>query len=411
MKNTYNITLKEEWVEALDNAFKKKQKEVSVPGFRKGKVPKDVYIKQYGIESLYMDAIDLVAPTGYDKVIKENNLKPAARPGVDIKNINDKKIELIYTIVTAPEVKLGKYKDLGIKKDEVKVTKEEIEHELDNLKAKYVELKDKENETVENDNIAIIDFEGFLNGKPFDGGKGEDFSLQIGSKTFIPGFEEQLIGMKKGEEKEIKVTFPKEYPAPELKGKETTFKVKVKAVQERIMPEVGKEFFEDLGMEGINDIESLKKEIEENIKVNKEREAENKYIDEVLKEVTKNAKFELPEEMIEEEIDRMVSEFSNQLQMQGFKLDAYLEMIRSDEKTLRDQMREEAKARVSYRVVLEQVAKDEKIEFKDEEVEKEAEELAKKYSMEKEEFIKAFGGIEFIKYDMEVRKALEIIQG
>ncbi len=411
MKNTYNITLKEEWVEALDNAFKKKQKEVSVPGFRKGKVPKDVYIKQYGIESLYMDAIDLVAPTGYDKVIKENNLKPAARPGVDIKNINDKEIELIYTIVTAPEVKLGKYKDLGIKKDEVKVTKEEIEHELDNLKAKYVELKDKENETVENDNIAIIDFEGFLNGKPFDGGKGEDFSLQIGSKTFIPGFEEQLIGMKKGEEKEIKVTFPKEYPAPELKGKETTFKVKVKAVQERIMPEVGKEFFEDLGMEGINDIESLKKEIEENIKVNKEREAENKYIDEVLKEVTKNAKFELPEEMIEEEIDRMVSEFSNQLQMQGFKLDAYLEMIRSDEKTLRDQMREEAKARVSYRVVLEQVAKDEKIEFKDEEVEKEAEELAKKYGMEKEEFIKAFGGIEFIKYDMEVRKALEIIQG
>ena len=411
MKNTYNITLKEEWVEALDSAFKKKQKEVSVPGFRKGKVPKDVYIKQYGIESLYMDAIDLVAPTGYDKVIKENNLKPAARPGVDIKNINDKEIELIYTIVTAPEVKLGKYKDLGIKKDEVKVTKEEIEHELDNLKAKYVELKDKENETVENDNIAIIDFEGFLNGKPFDGGKGEDFSLQIGSKTFIPGFEEQLIGMKKGEEKEIKVTFPKEYPAPELKGKETTFKVKVKAVQERIMPEVGKEFFEDLGMEGINDIESLKKEIEENIKVNKEREAENKYIDEVLKEVTKNAKFELPEEMIEEEIDRMVSEFSNQLQMQGFKLDAYLEMIRSDEKTLRDQMREEAKARVSYRVVLEQVAKDEKIEFKDEEVEKEAEELAKKYGMEKEEFIKAFGGIEFIKYDMEVRKALEIIQG
>lgn len=411
MKNTYNITLKEEWVEALDNAFKKKQKEVSVPGFRKGKVPKDVYIKQYGIESLYMDAIDLVAPTGYDKVIKENNLKPAARPGVDIKNINDKEIELIYTIVTAPEVKLGKYKDLGIKKDEVKVTKEEIEHELDNLKAKYVELKDKENETVENDNIAIIDFEGFLNGKPFDGGKGEDFSLQIGSKTFIPGFEEQLIGMKKGEEKEIKVTFPKEYPAPELKGKETTFKVKVKAVQERIMPEVGKEFFEDLGMEGINDIESLKKEIEENIKVNKEREAENKYIDEVLKEVTKNAKFELPEEMIEEEIDRMVSEFSNQLQMQGFKLDTYLEMIRSDEKTLRDQMREEAKARVSYRVVLEQVAKDEKIEFKDEEVEKEAEELAKKYGMEKEEFIKAFGGIEFIKYDMEVRKALEIIQG
>ncbi len=411
MKNTYNITLKEEWVEALDNAFKKKQKEISVPGFRKGKVPKDVYIKQYGIESLYMDAIDLVAPTGYDKVIKENNLKPAARPGVDIKNINDKEIELIYTIVTAPEVKLGKYKDLGIKKDEVKVTKEEIEHELDNLKAKYVELKDKENETVENDNIAIIDFEGFLNGKPFDGGKGEDFSLQIGSKTFIPGFEEQLIGMKKGEEKEIKVTFPKEYPAPELKGKETTFKVKVKAVQERIMPEVGKEFFEDLGMEGINDIESLKKEIEENIKVNKEREAENKYIDEVLKEVTKNAKFELPEEIIEEEIDRMVSEFSNQLQMQGFKLDAYLEMIRSDEKTLRDQMREEAKARVSYRVVLEQVAKDEKIEFKDEEVEKEAEELAKKYGMEKEEFIKAFGGIEFIKYDMEVRKALEIIQG
>ena len=411
MKNTYTVKLEKEWVDALDKAFSKKQKTVSVPGFRKGKVTKDIYIKHFGIESLYMDATDLVLQTGYEKVIKENDLKPAASPKVDIKNINDKAIEIEYTIVTSPEVKLGKYKDLGIKKDKVEVSKEEIEHELDNLKAKYVELKDKEKGNVEKGNIAVIDFEGFLRGKPFDGGKGENYSLEIGSNTFIPGFEDQLIGMKKGEEKEIKVTFPKEYPAPDLKGKEVTFKVKVNSIQEKIMPEIGKEFFEDLAMEGVNDLESLKKEIEENIKVNKERDAENKYIDDVLKEVTKNAKFTLPEEMIEDEIDRMIKEFSNQLQMQGFNLETYLEMIRSDEATLRNQMKEEATNRVSYRVVLEQVVKDEKIDIKDEEVEKEAEELAKKYGMEKEEFVNAFGGKEFIKYDMEVRKALEIIQG
>lgn len=410
MKNTYTIKLEKEWIECLDKAFDKKKKEVTVPGFRKGKVTKEVYIKHYGVESLYMDASDIALQIGYEKVIKENDILPAATPSVDIKNISDKEVEIEYTITTKPEVKLGKYKDLGIKKDKVEVTEEEIEHELGHLQAKYVELKTKEGK-VEKGNIAVIDFEGFLNGKPFDGGKGENYSLEIGSNTFIPGFEDQVIGMKANEEKDINVTFPKEYPAPELKGKEVVFKVKVHEVKEKIMPELGKEFFEDLAMEGVNDLESLKKEIKENIKVNKERDIENKYIDDVLKEVTKNAKFEIPEEMIEDEIDRMVKEFSSQMEMQGFKLDQYLEMIRSDEATLRDQMKEEATNRVGYRLVLEQIVKEEKIEFDEKEIDKESEELAKKYNMKKDDFIKAFGGKEVIKYDMQVRKALEILKG
>ena len=410
MKNSYTIKLDKEWKDALDEAFKKKQKDLTMPGFRKGHVPKDVFIKQNGVEPLFMDASDIALQIGYEKVLKDNNLTPAATPKVDIKKIDKDSIEIEYTIVTKPEVKLGKYKDLGIKKESVKVTKEEIEHELEHLQSKYVELKNKKSGTVEEKNIAVIDFEGFLDDKPFDGGKGDNYSLEIGSNTFIPGFEEQLIGMKKGEERDIKVTFPENYPSKELKGKEVTFKVKVNEIKEKILPELGKEFFEDLAMEGVNDLESLKKEIEENIKVNKERDIENKYIDDVLKEVTKNAKFDVPEEMVDDEIDRMIKEFSSQLQMQGFKLEQYLEMIRSDMDTLREQMKEEATNRVSYRLVLEQIVKDENIDIKDKDVDKEAEELAKKYGMETEEFVKAFGGKEFIKYDMEVRKALEIIQ-
>lgn len=410
MRKECVIKLEKEWKDALNKAFDKKKKDVSVPGFRKGHVKMDVYVKNYGIESLYMDAVDLIIQTGYEKALEETKLVPAVSPSVDIKNINENEIEIAYTIITKPDVKLGEYKNLGLKKEKVEVSKDEIEHELEHLQAKYVELKTKDEGTVENKNVAVIDFEGFLGKKAFDGGKGENYSLEIGSNTFIPGFEEQLIGMKTGEEKEIKVTFPENYGSKELSGKDATFKVKVNEIKEKIMPELGQEFYDDLAMEGVNDLESLKKEIKENIKVNKERDVENKYIDDVLKLVVKNAKFTIPEEMIEDEVDRMVKEFEQQLMMQGFKLDKYLEMVRSDIDTLKGQMKEEAEFRVGVRLVLEQIIVDEKIEIKDEDVKKEVEELAKKYDMEKDEFVKAFGGEEFVKYDMEVRKALEIVQ-
>lgn len=410
MKKTYKINLKEEWASALDKSFEKKKKDANVPGFRKGHVTKEVYIKHYGIESLYMDAVDIAMQSGYKKLMEENDAIPVATPKVDIKNINKDEIELEYTIVTAPEVKLGKYKELGIKKDKVSVTKDEIDHELGHLQAKYVELKTKKDEKIENGNVATIDFEGFLDGKPFDGGKGEKYPLEIGSGSFIPGFEEQLIGMKVGEEKEIKVTFPKEYIEESLSGKEVTFKVKVHEVKEKITPKMDKAFFEDLAMEGVDSEESLRKEIKENIKVNKESEVNNKYINDCLKKVAENAKFEVPEEMIEDEIDRRINEISSQLQMQGFGLPQYLEMIRKTEEDLRNELKEEATDRVSFRLVLEQVAKDEKLEISDKDAEKEADKMAKTYNMKKEEFLNAFGGLDLVKYDMKMKKAMEIIQ-
>ena len=410
MKKNYVIKLKDkEWNECLEKAFSKRKNEVNIPGFRKGKVSWDVYIKQFGIESLYMDAADIALPIAFDKLIKDEKPEMATSPQADIKNISKEEIEVEFVCVLKPTVKLGKYKSLGIEKEKVTVKKEEIDHELGHLTAKYAELENVDRPVKKGD-VAVIDFEGFKDGKAFEGGKGDSYSLEIGSNSFIPGFEDKVIGMKIGEEKDIDLTFPKEYPAEDLKGKKVVFKVKVLEVKEKHEPKLNKEFFEDLAMEGIDSEEKLREEIKNNIKVNKEKEVETKYIDSLLRTITENAKFDLPEEMVEEEIERMLKEFTEQLRMQGFELDKYLEMIRSDIDGLKEQMKTEAEARVSYRIILEQIVKDEKIEVSDKDVEKEAETLAKRYNMEKDEFLKAFGGIEFVKYDMQVKKALEIIQ-
>lgn len=410
MKKTYVIKLQEkEWKECLDKAFEKRKNEVNIPGFRKGKVTWEVYIKQFGVESLYMDAADIALPIAFDKLLKDENPEMATQPQADIKNITPEELEVEFVCVEKPKVKLGKYKDLGIEKEKVTVTKEEIDHELKNLTAKYTELKNV-NRKVKKGDIAVIDFEGFKDGKAFEGGKGDSYSLEIGSNSFIPGFEDKVIGMAIGEEKDIDLTFPEEYPAEDLKGQKVVFKVKLLEVKEKIEPKLGKEFFEDLAMEGVDTEDKLKAEIKKNIKVNKEKEIEVKYIDKVLDKINKNAKFDLPDEMINEEVERMVKEFTQQLQMQGFELDKYLEMIRSDINGLKEQMKDEAKARVSYRLILEAIVKEEKIEIPQKDVEKEAGEMAKRYNMEKDEFLKAFGGIDVVKYDMQVKKALDLIQ-
>ena len=264
-KSTHEVEVKIEgadWTKAIDDAFANKVKTVTVDGFRKGKCPRSVYEKKFGKESLYLDAADASLQKAYEKAMKENELVPVVQPNVDLKSIDENGVTFVFTITTKPEVKVKKYKGLSVKKEEVKVTKEEIEHEIGHLLERFTEMVTKEDGTVENGNLAIIDFEGFHNGKAFDGGKGENYSLEIGSHTFIPGFEEQLVGMKTGEEKEIQVTFPEEYPNEELKGQEVTFKVKVNEIKEKIARELDKDFFDDLAMEGITDKKSLEEEIE-----------------------------------------------------------------------------------------------------------------------------------------------------
>lgn len=412
-KNVHEVVIKiegEEWKTALDQAFKEKQKEAKVDGFRKGKVPRDIYEKNYGKETLYLPAADVLLQKAYEKAMEESKLIPVVQPEIDLKSVDDEKIEYVFKIVTKPELKIKKYKGLNIKPESVEVTKEEIEHELSHVLERYTELVSKEEGSVEDGNVAVIDFEGFKDGVAFEGGKGENYQLEIGSNTFIPGFEEQVIGMKIGEEKDLHLTFPEDYGVEDLKGAEVVFKVKVNEIKEKQVRELDKEFFEDLGMEGVDSKEKLEEEIEKNIKAQKEVDTENKYVDTILEEIGKQVEVDIPEEMVNEEVDRLMRRFEENIRMQGISLEVYYQFTRSSEEDLRSQMEKEAYSNVLYRLMLEEIMTIEKVEVDDKEVEKEASELAEKYQMEKDEFLKQFGGIDMIKYDLEMRKTIDLLK-
>ena len=401
-----------EWEEALDKAFKKANKTAKIDGFRPGKAPKEVFLKKYGKESLYMEAADSAADLAYQKLLKDyaDDVKElVARPDIALENIDDEKVTFKFTLTLRPEVKLGKYKGLGVKKDEAKASEEEIEDAINHMRERYAEDVLKDGEIADGD-IAVIDFEGFIDGKAFEGGKSENYSLKIGSGTFIPGFEKQLIGLKSGDKKDVKVTFPEDYHAEDLKGKEAIFKVTIHEVKEIKIPELDKDFFDDLGMEGITTKEELESQISENILAHKEMEAENKYIDNLLEAAAKEVKVEIPEAMISEELDRMVSQYAEHLKMQGISIEQFYQFTNSDEAALKDQMRPEAVKRITYRLMLEEIAKEEKIEISDKEAKEEAKNLAEKYQMKEEEFLKQFGGLDIVKYDMRMRKAMEILK-
>lgn len=412
-KNVHTVPVKiegEEWNKALDQAFAKKQKEVKVDGFRPGKVPRDIFEKHFGKESLFIEAANLLLQVAYVKAMEESKLIPVVQPSVDFKNVDENGIEFEFKIITKPSVKVKKYKGLNIKPEKVEVTDEEVNHELGHLLERYTELVTKEDGAVENGDVAVIDFEGFKDGVAFDGGKGENYSLEIGSHTFIPGFEEQVAGMKVGEEKDIELTFPEDYGAKDLAGQKVVFKVKVNEVKTKENRELDEEFFEDLAMEGVNSEETLKEEIKKSIAAQKEVDVENNYIDKILEEVAKNVEVDIPEEMVEEEVDRLIHRFEEQMKMQGISLDLYYQFTNSTEKDLRDHMEKEAYANVLYRLMLEEIMNLEKIEVSEEEADKEADELAKKYQMEKEEFLKQFGGLDMIQYDLEMRKTIDLLK-
>ena len=407
------ITIKiegKEWEEAMDKAFQKANKNAKIDGFRPGKAPKDIFIKKYGKESLMMDAADLSINDAYLKMLEENkDLEIVAQPELKLKSLDENGVEFVFTLTLKPEVKLGKYKGLKVTKDSTEVTEEEIDETIMNMRNRYAENRVKDGEIVDGD-VAVIDFEGFKDDVPFEGGKAEGYSLKIGSHTFIPGFEEALVGMKAGESKDIHLTFPEDYHSEELKGQPVVFKVTVNEVKETIIPELSKEFYEDLGMEGINDEESLRNQVKENIAARKEMEAENKYTDDLLKVAIENMTVEVPEVMVTEEIDRMLRQYEDNLKMQGLTLEQFYQFTNSDEAALKDQMKEEALNRVKARLLLEEVAKVEKLEISDEEADQEVEKLAERYGMKKDEFLAAFGGLDMVKYDSKMRKAIEVLK-
>ena len=412
MKETYTLKMDgKEWKDCLKEAYKKKKKDVRIDGFRKGQVPYDVYVKKVGEEALYMDAVDDAVDKLYARLVKdEKTIIPAATPDVSIKNIGKDGLEVEFTLVGRPEVKLGKYKKLGVKKEKVEVTKEEIEHELGHIKEQFVEVKTLDDGVkIKEGMVAVIDFEGFLNGTPFQGGKGEDYSLEIGSHTFIPGFEEALVGLKKGDKKDVKVTFPENYHSEELKGKPVVFKVAIKEVKERVFPEFNKEFFEDLNVGGVESLDDLKHYIEENLKAEKEHQLEDDYLFKCLDEVVKNSKFDIPEEMTNDEVNRLVREFSEKLQYQGLRLEDYLKYTNSNLDDFKGTLKDEANRRVGYRLVMDAVADKEKLEVSDEELEKGLEEAAKQYQMSREDFEKEIKDKELFKYDLLMKKAMKVV--
>ena len=412
MKNVKEIEIKiegETWENALDKAYKKKNKEVKVEGFRKGTAPKNIFIKKFGIESLYMDAVDFVMDEAYKKALDKAKITPVIEPKLDITSINEKEAIFKFTITAKPEVTLGEYKKLGIKKETVKVTKEEIDEEVSKLQNQLAEIAPKEKGKVEKGNTAVIDFEGFVDGKALEGGKGENYPLEIGTNTFIPGFEDGVIGMAIGETKELNLKFPEDYVA-DLKGKDVKFNVTVREIKERIVPELSEDFYKDLGYENIKNETKFRKEVENVITERKTADIEDAHLEKCLEKASENMKVELSEDIISEEVHRMIHQFEDQLKMQGIKIDDYMQITGMTHEKLHEQMEPEATKRIKYRYLLEAIADVEKIDFTEEEVNKKTEEMASNYGITVEELLKAYGSNEIVKYDMKMHGALEIVK-
>lgn len=411
MKKVINYKVEgEQWINAQDKAFEKLNKTAKIDGFRPGHAPKNMFIKKYGEQEILLEAADELIKEKYSDIIVKDKIMPVVEPKVEPVSITKDAMEVNFTFVVKSEVKLGEYKELKVKKDAVKVTKEEVEHEIEHLLEHYAEIEEKDGK-IEFGDTAIINFEGFKDGVAFEGGKGENYPLEIGSNSFIPGFEEGLIGLSKGEEKDLELTFPENYMSEELKGQKVVFKVKINDVKTRVIPELNKEFFDDLNMEGVTNKEELTKMMEEQIKADKEMRAENKYVDDVLEAAAKNMTVELDEELTAEEENRMYEDFLDKLAMQGLTEDIYLKYANTTKEDILKEMHPEAEKRVKYRYLLEAVIKAENIKTTDKEAEKEAEDYAKKYNTTKEEFIKQLGSLDVLKYELNMRKAIDVMKG
>lgn len=393
----------------LDAAFQKVVKQVSVPGFRKGKMPRGMFEKRFGVESLYQDALDILLPEAYGDAIDEAGIEPVDRPEIDIEQMEKGK-DLIFkaTVIVKPEVKLGDYKGLEVEELDTNVTDEDVQKELETLQNRQAELVVKEEGTAENGDTVVIDFEGFVDGEAFEGGKAENHSLELGTGSFIPGFEEQLVGVAAGESKDVEVTFPEEYHAAELAGKPATFKVTVHEIKAKELPVLDDEFAKDVDDE-VETLDELKEKIKTRLENSKKHEAEHHLRDTVVEKAAENAEVDLPEVMITNEVNRMLQEFEQRLQMQGMNMELYFQFSGQDENALREQMKEEAEKRVRVNLALEAIAKAENLEVSDEEVNAELENMAGMYNMTVDNIKQALGGVEGIKSDLKMKKAVDFL--
>ncbi|MGJ9457122.1 trigger factor [Oceanobacillus sp. CF4.6] len=406
---TFEVT-SEEFDTALDQAFKKVAKDVQIPGFRKGKIPRGMFEKRFGVESLYQDAVDIVLPAAYTKAIDETGIFPIAQPEVDIDQIEKGK-DLVFTatVEVKPEVTLGDYKGLEVEEQSVEVTDEDVTNEIEQLRERHAELVVKEEGKVENGDTAVIDFEGFLDGEAFDGGKGENHTLEIGSGQFIPGFEEKIIGKEAGEDTEIEVTFPEDYHAEDLAGKKAVFKVKIHELKSKELPELDDEFAKDVDEE-VESLEDLKKKKKEELEAQKKQNAENEKREVLIQKASDNTQVEVPDAMVDTELEQMMREFEQQLQAQGMTMEMYSQFSGQDEGALKEQMREDAAKRVKTNLTLEAIVAAENLEASEEDVKAELEKMASMYGAEVDQLVQMLGGsTDTIKNDLKMRTAIDFL--
>lgn len=397
--------------EALDQAFKKVVQKVQVPGFRKGKVPRKMFEARFGVESLYQDALDILLPTAYGQAVQEAGIEPVDRPEVDVEQMEQGK-SLIFkaTVTVKPEVKLGDYKNLSIEPKEFAVTEESLDAELKRMQERHAELVSIEEGAAENGDQAIIDFEGFQDGVAFEGGKAEDYSLELGTGTFIAGFEEQVVGMTLGEEKDITVTFPEEYHSPNLAGKEAVFKVKLNSLKRKNLPALDDEFAKDVSE--FDTLEELKADTKTKLEERTAQEKDQYIREQLVLKAAENAEIDLPAVMVEHELDQMVNEFGQRLQYQGMTLELYYQFSGMDESQLRDQLRADATSRVRTSLTLEAIGQAENIVATDEDVDAELEKLAAMYGRPADELRKIFSaqdGLVALKRDVQTRKTVDFL--
>ncbi len=407
VKLTFNIEA-EKFEEAMKKVYTKTSKYFNIPGFRKGRAPMQLVERQYGSAIFYEDAFNELVPEIYDEAIKENKIEAVSRPNIDIVQMEKGK-ELIFTatVETKPEVELGKYKGIEIKKIEYTTTDKDIEHELGHMAERNARLVTVEDRPVEKGDITTIDFEGSIDGVQFEGGKAENHELEIGSNTFIPGFEDQIIGMKLEEEKDIKVKFPEDYFSKDLAGKDAVFKVKLHEIKKKELPKIDDEFAKDVSE--FDTVSELKNSIKEKLDTENAEKAKYETEEEAIKAVCDNTKLDIPNGMIELEIDNMIKDMETRLSYQGLNLNQYLQIMGKTEADMRENFKEQAEKSIKSRLVLEAIVKAENFEVTPEEVSEKVKEMAKQYGRKEEELLENKELKEYIENNIKTQKAIEFI--
>lgn len=396
---------------ALDKAFQKVVKKINVPGFRKGKVPRAIFESRFGVESLYQDAIDILLPEVYTEAIDETNIFPVDRPEVDVEQFEKgQPFKFKAKVTVKPEVTLGDYKGIEVAAINTEVSEEELNEELTRMQERHAELVVIDEEAAQNGDVTVIDFDGSVDGVPFEGGKGERYSLELGSNSFIPGFEDQVVGMATGDFKDVTVTFPETYHAEELAGKEAVFKVKVHEIKRKQLPELDDEFAKDVSE--FDTLDEYKEDLKKQIAARKENEGKAARESAVVEAVGANAEVEIPEAMVQTEVQNMVRDFDNRLRAQGMNLDLFLNFSGQTIEDLQGQMKVDAEKRVRNNLVLEQIAKAEKIEATEEEITKELADMSDAYKRSPEEIrniLAANGALSSLNEEVLLRKTIEFL--